>query len=145
MITIQINPTEVYTQDFFEIPSTTTGRLASARRSDFDDRSSATNSVNMLEEECPGEDDEEEQSCFSPNNSNLDFDQRNDEPIVGKLGALYMRHGAFSLSPQAYPNAVNVSEFPNVVLYPRKVYEHEVVYKFGLYRRQRRSMHESLY
>lgn len=84
------------------------------------------------EEECAEEDDEEECAEDDEEQQSLDFNK----PIVGKLCALYMRHGGFSISPQAYPNAVNVREFPNVVLRPGTMYEHEVMYKFGIYRRQ---------
>lgn len=50
----------------------------------------------------------------------------------GKDGVLYRRHGAFALSPQNYPNAVNTEGFPPCILYPGKVYAHDLTYKFGV-------------
>ncbi|KAK9306201.1 hypothetical protein QLX08_003087 [Tetragonisca angustula] len=50
----------------------------------------------------------------------------------GKDGTRYRRHGGFILSPQNYPNAVNISDFPPCMLYPGQVYVHDLTYKFGL-------------
>lgn len=118
----QINPTEVYTQDFFEIPSTTVGRLKSVTRSAIVGLTCRSDSesggLSLLEgvtnmTAVPDEEDlmcgeaEEEQSCHcseSPQCTCSDVD----EPIVGKHGAMYLRHGAFCLSTQMYPDAVNV-------------------------------------
>ncbi|XP_015435487.1 PREDICTED: aldose 1-epimerase-like [Dufourea novaeangliae] len=56
-----------------------------------------------------------------------------EEPeIWGKDGVRYQRHGGFTLSPQNYPDAINISDFPCSVLYPGKVYTHDITYKFGL-------------
>ncbi|XP_043495267.1 galactose mutarotase-like [Polistes fuscatus] len=52
--------------------------------------------------------------------------------IYGKEGISYRRHGAFVLSPQNYPNAINIDHFPSCILYPGKVYVHDMTYKFGL-------------
>ncbi|XP_012243369.2 aldose 1-epimerase-like [Bombus impatiens] len=52
--------------------------------------------------------------------------------IWGKDGVRYQRHGGFILSPQNYPDAVNISNFPPCILYPGQVYTHDVTYKFGL-------------
>ncbi|XP_060815882.1 galactose mutarotase-like [Bombus pascuorum] len=52
--------------------------------------------------------------------------------IWGKDGVRYQRHGGFILSPQNYPDAVNISNFPPCILYPGQVYAHDVTYKFGL-------------
>ncbi|KAG7207662.1 hypothetical protein KM043_009281 [Ampulex compressa] len=52
--------------------------------------------------------------------------------IRGKDGMLYRRHGAFVLSPQNYPDAINIKSFPSCILYPGKVYVHDMSYKFGL-------------
>lgn len=52
--------------------------------------------------------------------------------IYGKEGVPYRRHGAFVLSPQNYPNAINIDNFPSCILYPGKVYVHDMTYKFGL-------------
>ncbi|XP_062706812.1 galactose mutarotase-like [Aedes albopictus] len=56
-----------------------------------------------------------------------------DLPIRGKGGAKYFKHGAFCLETQNFPDAVNHANFPNSVLVPGETYEHEVVYKFGLF------------
>ncbi|OAD58621.1 Aldose 1-epimerase [Eufriesea mexicana] len=52
--------------------------------------------------------------------------------IWGKDGVRYERHGGFLLSPQNYPDAVNISNFPSCILYPGQVYVHDMAYKFGL-------------
>lgn len=52
--------------------------------------------------------------------------------IYGKEGIPYRRHGAFALSPQNYSNAVNVKYFPSCILYPGKIYVHDMTYKFGV-------------
>ncbi|XP_031630270.1 aldose 1-epimerase [Contarinia nasturtii] len=51
------------------------------------------------------------------------------EPIFGKDGALYFKHGAFCLETQNYPDAVNHPNFPNSIVYPGEVYKHEFTYK----------------
>lgn len=56
-----------------------------------------------------------------------------DQPINGKGGARYFKHGAFCLETQNFPDAVNHENFPNSVLVPGETYVHEVVYKFGVY------------
>ncbi|XP_076223012.1 galactose mutarotase [Nomia melanderi] len=60
-----------------------------------------------------------------------DFEEEKPE-ICGKDGVWYQRHGGFVLSPQNYPDAVNISDFPCSILYPGKVYVHDISYKFGL-------------
>ncbi|CAL8139076.1 unnamed protein product [Orchesella dallaii] len=52
-----------------------------------------------------------------------------DQPVVGKGGVTYWKHGAFCLEPQNYPNAVNHSNFPNAILKPGEVYRSTVIYK----------------
>jgi len=54
------------------------------------------------------------------------------QPINGKNGVLYRKHGGFALETQIYPDAVNHANFPNVILLPGDVYKHELVYKFGV-------------
>ncbi|XP_017876261.1 aldose 1-epimerase-like [Ceratina calcarata] len=60
-----------------------------------------------------------------------DVDQVQKE-VWGKDGVRYRRYGGFSLSPQNYPDAVNISNFPSSILYPGQVYSHDLTYKFGL-------------
>lgn len=52
-------------------------------------------------------------------------------PMIGKSGAIYEQHGAFSFQSQKYPDAVNQKSFPNIMLKPDEKYFHEVMYKFG--------------
>ncbi|XP_053997930.1 galactose mutarotase-like [Hylaeus anthracinus] len=68
---------------------------------------------------------------FSTGNDLPDLDHERSE-IWGKDGVRYRRHGGFVLSPQNYPDSVNISEFPSSILYPGKVYTHDITYKFGL-------------
>ncbi|XP_017795549.1 PREDICTED: aldose 1-epimerase-like [Habropoda laboriosa] len=59
----------------------------------------------------------------------LNVDERE---IWGKDGVRYKRHSGFILSPQNYPDAINISNFPSCILYPGQVYSHDLTYKFGL-------------
>lgn len=61
-----------------------------------------------------------------------DVEIRKADKVYGKGGLLYHRHGGFALTPQNYPNAVNIEHFPSCVLYPGKVYIHDMTYKFGV-------------
>lgn len=58
--------------------------------------------------------------------------ERNETGIMGKNGAQYFRHAAFCLETQNYPDAVNHKNFPNSILRPGDIYNHIVVYKFGV-------------
>lgn len=39
------------------------------------------------------------------------------------------------LSPQNYPNAVNIETFPACILSPGKTYVNDITYKFGVLRK----------
>ncbi|XP_071648537.1 aldose 1-epimerase-like [Temnothorax longispinosus] len=52
--------------------------------------------------------------------------------VYGKGGVSYRRHGGFALSPRNYSNTVNVGHFPSCMLYPGKIYMHDITYKFGV-------------
>jgi len=78
--------------------------------------------------------------------------------ISGKQGARYVKHCAFSIQPQNYPNAINYvsskaikilqdlllmflitfkliffqPHFPCSILRPGDVYCHDLIYKFGI-------------
>ncbi|XP_036149615.1 galactose mutarotase [Monomorium pharaonis] len=54
------------------------------------------------------------------------------EFILGKQGARYSKHCAFSIQPQNYPNAINYSHFPCSILRPGEIYSHDLIYKFGI-------------
>lgn len=54
-----------------------------------------------------------------------------EEPIIGKGGAKYTKHGAFCLEPQKYPDAVNhPAEFESTILRPGQTYRHNIIFKF---------------
>ncbi|EFN72246.1 Aldose 1-epimerase [Camponotus floridanus] len=52
--------------------------------------------------------------------------------LLGKQSARYVKHCAFSIQPQNYPNAVNYSHFPCSILQPGEIYCHDLIYKFGI-------------
>ncbi|RLU20242.1 hypothetical protein DMN91_006849 [Ooceraea biroi] len=52
--------------------------------------------------------------------------------IYGKGGIPYRCYGGFALSPQNYPGTVNIEHFPSCILYPGKIYVHDMSYKFGV-------------
>jgi len=56
----------------------------------------------------------------------------NGQPLNGKNGAKYRKHGAFALETQKYPDSVNHANFPSVIVNPGDVYRHEVIYRFGV-------------
>ena len=58
--------------------------------------------------------------------------ERNDTGVLGKNGARYFKHAAFCLETQNYPDAVNHENFPNSILRPGVIYNHIVIYKFGV-------------
>lgn len=44
-------------------------------------------------------------------------------------------HGAqhgFALEPQARPNAVNIANFPSTIVFPGRIYDHSLIYQFGV-------------
>lgn len=49
----------------------------------------------------------------------------------GKDGKVYQQYGGFCLETQAYPDAVNHPEFPQITVRPGQVYNHDMVYKFS--------------
>ncbi|XP_076753985.1 galactose mutarotase [Xylocopa sonorina] len=60
------------------------------------------------------------------------FPEHGSVGIHGKNGCRYFKHAAFCLETQNYPDAVNHRNFPNSILEPGKVYQHTVIYKFGV-------------
>lgn len=52
--------------------------------------------------------------------------------VYGKGGVPYRRHGGFALSPQNYPNIEDVPSCAVSMLYPGKIYVHDMTYKFGV-------------
>jgi len=59
-------------------------------------------------------------------------DLESNDPVNGKSGAKYWRHGALALETQNYPNAVNHANFPSPILNPGGIYQHQQVYKFSV-------------
>jgi len=83
-------------------------------------------------------------------------ERESQEFISGKQGAPYVKHCAFSIQPQNYPNAINYvsedtrhcrimlhialihkliffqSHFPCSILRPGEIYCHDLIYKFGI-------------
>lgn len=76
-----------------------------------------------------------------------------DTALVGKGGVQYLKHGAFCLETQKYPDAVHhvtlqkeislpfaliyfifslQENFPSTILNPGTTYKHSVVFKFGV-------------
>ncbi len=49
---------------------------------------------------------------------------------TGKDGISYGRRSLVCLEPQHFPDAVNIPQFPSVVLKPGEEYHHHIVYKF---------------
>ncbi|XP_070496494.1 galactose mutarotase [Chironomus tepperi] len=52
--------------------------------------------------------------------------------VIGKGGVHYLKHGAFCLETQKFPDAVHHDNFPTTILNPGEVYNHEVIFKFGV-------------
>ena len=60
--------------------------------------------------------------------------------IVGKNGALYEQHGAFSMRSQMFPNAVNQPKYGlKTILNPGEMYYNEIIYQFGTFTPNRRN------
>uniref|UniRef100_T1PFY0 Aldose 1-epimerase n=1 Tax=Musca domestica TaxID=7370 RepID=T1PFY0_MUSDO len=51
--------------------------------------------------------------------------------MSSKGGAKYVKHGAFCLETQKYPDSMNHENFPSIFLNPGEKYYHDVIYKFG--------------
>ncbi|KAK0167603.1 hypothetical protein PV327_004978 [Microctonus hyperodae] len=56
----------------------------------------------------------------------------NTSGIAGKSGKSYFKHGALCLETQNYPDAMNHKNFPNSIMRPGEIYNHVVIYKFGV-------------
>ncbi|KAL1463475.1 hypothetical protein WDU94_015223 [Cyamophila willieti] len=57
------------------------------------------------------------------------------ERLFGKENMLYFRHGAVALSPQGYPNSVNMPTFPSCIIRPHQPFQRKIIYKFGVSRK----------
>ncbi|KAH8405397.1 hypothetical protein KR222_011034 [Zaprionus bogoriensis] len=73
------------------------------------------------------------------NQPGLQFHTANDLPdedmgdveMIGKGGCHYMKHGAFCMQTQKYPDSMNNPDFPTIIINPGQLYDHQVVYRFG--------------
>lgn len=78
-------------------------------------------SINM---KANGDGDEEKILCECPSDNQM-------EPVNGKGGAQYLKHGAFCFEPQKYPDAINhPKEFESTILNPGEMYRHKIIFKF---------------
>jgi aldose 1-epimerase len=51
--------------------------------------------------------------------------------VKGKYGKIYKKHYGICLEPQFFPDSPNQKNFPDVVLYKDKTYNHKIIYKFS--------------
>jgi aldose 1-epimerase len=54
-----------------------------------------------------------------------------DGTIFG-VGGIYLKHSAFTLEAQHYPDSVHHSNFPDTILRPSETYRQTTVYQFGV-------------
>ncbi|XP_031281966.1 aldose 1-epimerase-like, partial [Pistacia vera] len=52
--------------------------------------------------------------------------------VVGKEGVVYGKHAGVCLETQGFPNAINQSNFPSVVVRPGETYKHSMLYEFSV-------------
>ncbi|KAG5536074.1 hypothetical protein RHGRI_023754 [Rhododendron griersonianum] len=52
--------------------------------------------------------------------------------IVGKGGAAYGKHSGLCLETQGFPNAINLPNFPSVVVKPGETYKHIMLFEFSV-------------
>ena len=53
------------------------------------------------------------------------------ENLIGKCGKMHLNHTAFCLETQHYPNSMNHTEFPDVILRPGEIYNSKTIWKFS--------------
>ena len=53
-----------------------------------------------------------------------------DGSMTGRNGP-FVKHGAFCLETQHFPDSINQPDFPSVVLRPGEAFESTTVYRFG--------------
>ena len=54
-----------------------------------------------------------------------------DGSLVGKGGAVHIRHCGLCLETQHFPNSINIPHFPNTVLKPGETYRQLTIYRFS--------------
>ncbi|MFT4770897.1 MAG: aldose 1-epimerase [Cryomorphaceae bacterium] len=55
-----------------------------------------------------------------------------DKPLTGKDGKIYGERSAFCLEAQHFPDTVNRSGFPSVILKPGQIFRSTCIYRFGV-------------
>ncbi|XP_071639975.1 galactose mutarotase [Temnothorax longispinosus] len=103
----------------------TGGRLCSTSEANSDIVVKYDNSPNR-------EEDNEKEKITDQIEKDVTSDRESPEFISGKQGARYVKHCAFSIQPQNYPNAINYSHFPCSILQPGEIYCHDLIYQFGI-------------
>ncbi|KAJ3684562.1 hypothetical protein LUZ61_013726 [Rhynchospora tenuis] len=51
--------------------------------------------------------------------------------VAGKSGAIYQKQSGVCLETQGFPNAINESKFPSIVVRPGEKYNHTMVFEFS--------------
>lgn len=52
--------------------------------------------------------------------------------VAGKGGAIYGKHAGLCLETQGFPNAINQTNFPSVVVRPGEKYQHSMLFEFSV-------------
>jgi aldose 1-epimerase len=55
-----------------------------------------------------------------------------DGTLTGKNGVPYIKHGAFCLEAQHFPDSINQPNFPSTVLRPGQTYKQTTIYRFDI-------------
>ncbi|XP_037938362.1 galactose mutarotase-like [Teleopsis dalmanni] len=59
--------------------------------------------------------------------------ENGERPLIkGKDGVNYEKYSSFCMETQQYPDAVNHSNFPSIILQPGEVYRHVCIFKFSI-------------
>jgi aldose 1-epimerase len=52
--------------------------------------------------------------------------------VAGKAGTVYGKHAGLCLETQGFPDAINQSNFPSVVVRPGEKYQHSMLFEFSI-------------
>jgi aldose 1-epimerase len=63
------------------------------------------------------------------------YTTNSDPKITGKKGKIYLKHSAFCLETQHYPDSPNKENFPTTVLNPGETFTETTIYRFGIIRK----------
>ncbi|KAM0729161.1 Galactose mutarotase [Formica fusca] len=103
----------------------TGGRLST------DTFSETGNNIAVKQDDSPNR-EEDEGETLTTDRIEQDAISESSALLLGKQGARYVKHCAFSIQPQNYPNAINYAHFPCSILRPGEIYCHDLIYKFGI-------------